>query len=164
MTSRSEQLLSKAYDLCEDGMFDEAIFCYNTVLKDEPNNVHALIDKAATLQNTGRTKKAIAVFEKALKIDPKNIDALLNKGAALHTLEKFDEAISCYDIIIKQNTRSAHAFAYKGLSLGERGDLKSALIHFKKALSIDGDYDLAKVSKIHAEQLLRDSDKKSKIL
>ena len=47
------------------------------------------------------------------------------------------------------------AFAYKGLSLGEQGKVKEALKFFKKALSIDKDYDIAKISKDVAEDLLK---------
>ena len=54
------------------------------------------------------------------------------------------------------------AIAYKGLSLGELGDLQDAIKHFKKALTIDKDYDLANISKKLAQDLLRDFQKKSK--
>jgi len=39
-----------------------------------------------------------------------------------------------------------------------------AIKHFKKALSIDHDYDLANISKKLAQDLLKDSRKKSKTL
>ena len=56
------------------------------------------------------------------------------------------------------------AIAYKGLSLGELGNLQEAIKHFKKALSIDQDYELANISKKLAQDLLKESKKKSKIL
>ena len=55
------------------------------------------------------------------------------------------------------------AFAYKGLSLGEMGELPDAIKHFKKALSIDKEYDLAQISKDIAQELLKSiRQKKSK--
>jgi tetratricopeptide (TPR) repeat protein len=51
------------------------------------------------------------------------------------------------------------ALAYKGLSLGELGNLADALKHFKKALSIDHDYDLANLSKDMAKELLKSIQK-----
>ena len=54
------------------------------------------------------------------------------------------------------------ALAYKGLSLGEMGQLKDAIKHFKKALSIDKHYDLASVSKDIAQELLKSIKEKSK--
>ena len=56
------------------------------------------------------------------------------------------------------------ALAYKGLSLGEMGKLQDAIKHFKKALSIDQDYDLASISKDLAQDLLNKiKEKQSKI-
>ena len=52
------------------------------------------------------------------------------------------------------------ALAYKGLSLGELGNLEDAIKHFKKALTIDSDYDLAEISKKLAQELLKEKSKK----
>ena len=49
-------LLSKAFDLSEDGKFEEAIQYYDQVLKKDPKNVKALIDKGVTLQNMNKPK------------------------------------------------------------------------------------------------------------
>ncbi len=125
-------------------------------------NINALINKAVTLQGLDKVNQAIRLYDKALKINPNNIDALINKGSALHTLEKYLEAIMCYDLAIKIDKKCAMALAYKGLSLGEIGNLNDAIKHFKKALSIDQDYDLANISKKLAQDLLKDSRKKSK--
>jgi tetratricopeptide (TPR) repeat protein len=66
---------------------------------------------------------------------------------------------------LKIDKKCAVAFAYKGLSLGEMGQLQNAIKHFKKALSIDHQYDLASISKNLAEDLLKSikEKKKSKI-
>ena len=51
------------------------------------------------------------------------------------------------------------ALAYKGLSLGELGNFEDAIKLFKKALTIDRDYDLANISKKMAQKLLKESKK-----
>ena len=84
----------------------------------------------------------------------------MNKGSALHTIENYDSAISCYDSAIKLDKKCAMALAYKGLSLGEIGKLEDAIKHFKKALDIDSDYDLANISKKRAQELLKESKSK----
>ncbi len=83
----------------------------------------------------------------------------MNKGASLHTIEKYHDAIKCYDLALKVDKKCAMALAYKGLSLGELGNLVDALKHFKKALSIDNDYDLANLSKEMAKELLKSIQK-----
>ena len=83
----------------------------------------------------------------------------MNKGASLHTIEKYLDAIKCYDLALKVDKKCAMALAYKGLSLGELGNLTDALKHFKKALSIDHDYDLASISKDMVKELLKSIQK-----
>ena len=52
------------------------------------------------------------------------------------------------------NNKFALTYAYKGLALGEQGKINDALKHFKKALSIDKDLELANISKETALRLL----------
>ena len=52
------------------------------------------------------------------------------------------------------------ALACKGMSLGEMGELDSALVCFKKALTIDKDYDLANMGKQKALELLKSQKSK----
>jgi len=74
------------------------------------------------------------------------------------------KAIECYDEALRIDKKCAMAFAYKGLSLGEMGQLQDAIKHFKKALSIDHNYDLASISKEIAKELLKSiKEKKTKI-
>ena len=91
----------------------------------------------------------------ALTIQPKNISALINKGTVLHTMEKYSEAISCYDIVLRLDERNTMAAVCKGLSLGEMGDITSAIKYFKKALSIDSQYELAQISLSTAKKIIK---------
>ena len=143
------KLLDLAYECCEDGDFEEALNCYDKVLKEDPQNIVALIDKGTTLQNMGKVKNAMSLYDQALLINPKHVDAILNMGAALHTLNRYD------DRALKIDKKCAMALAYKGLSLGEQGKIPQAIENFKKALAIDKDYDLAKLSKDMAQDLLK---------
>ena len=47
------------------------------------------------------------------------------------------------------------ALAYKGLSIGEIGNISLAITYFKKALSIEQNYDLAQTSLLTAKNLLK---------
>ena len=159
-----DKMLVDAFEHVEDGNFDQALKLYNLVLKQEPDNISALVDKGATLQNMGKLKLAIRSYDRALSISPDNLDALLNKGAALHSAQKYQDAIDCYDLVLRIDKKSAMALAYKGLSLGEMGQLHDAIKYFKKALSIDQHYDLASISKDTAQKLLKSiREKNSKI-
>lgn len=150
-----DKMLAQAFECVEDGNYSDALRLYNLSLKQDPDNIRALIDKGVTLQNMGKLKLAVLSYDKALAISPDNIDALLNKGSTLHSAQKYLEAIACYDVALKIDKKSAMALAYKGLSLGEMGQLRDAIKYFKKALSIDKDYDLANISQKTAQKLLK---------
>jgi len=164
MSDQIDKILSQAYGFAEDGNYSDALRLYDLILKEDPDNVNALVDKGVTLQNIRKIKQAISSYDKVLAIAPDNLDALLNKGAALHSNQKYLQAIDCYDKALKVDKRCAMALAYKGLSLGEMGKLQDAIKYFKKALSIDKYYDLANISNDIAQDLLKSiKEKKSKI-
>ena len=161
LSNEIKNMLVQALECVEDGNYSDALRLYDLVLRKEPDNIGALVDKGATLQNMGKLKLAIRSYDKALCISPDNLDALLNKGVTLHSDQKYTKAIECYDLALKIDKKCAIALAYKGLSLGEIGDLQDAIKHFKKALSIDKHYDLARVSKDTAQDLLRSIKEKT---
>ena len=95
------------------------------------------------------------MYDRALTIKSKNLEALINKGSVLHTLQKYSEAISCYNIVLSLDKQNTMAIAYKGLSVGEMGNIRSAIKYFKKALSIDNDYELAQISLDTAKRIMK---------
>ena len=86
------------------------------------------------------------MYDRALSYQPKNMNALINKGSVLHALEKYSKAISCYNIALNIDKNDPVALAYKGLCVGETGNIRLAIKYFKKALSIDNEYELAEIS------------------
>ena len=70
-------------------------------------------------------------------------------------MEKYSEAISCYDIVLRLDERNTMAAVCKGLSLGETGNIKSAIKYFKKALSIDSQHELAQISLSTAKKIIK---------
>ena len=58
MDEELENMLSQAYELCEDGNYSEAITLYDSIIQKDPKNTNALIDKAVTLQNLGKVSQA----------------------------------------------------------------------------------------------------------
>jgi tetratricopeptide (TPR) repeat protein len=74
-------------------------------------------------------------------------------------LKKYTEAVSCYDSVIRLDKKNAMALAYKGLSIGEMGNISLAITYFKKALSVEQNYDLAQSSLLTAKNLLKSHSK-----
>ena len=139
-------MLEKAYQLSEDGNYIQALKHYQNILQLEHDNIEAIIDYGVTLQNLELYHEALEVYDKALTLQPKNISALINKGSVLHSLEKYTDAIVCYNIVLRMGKNNPIVLAYKGLCVAETGNIQLATKYFKKALSIDGECELAKIS------------------
>ena len=157
MQEKFQKLLEQAYELCEDGNYVRALEYYDMALDIEPDNLNVMVDKGVTLQNLGRFNEALQMYEKALSIEAENLDALINKGSVLHILKKYSKAIFCYDAVLDHYKRNAMALAYKGLSIGEMGNIPSAIKYFKKALCMEKDYDLAQISLLTAKNILKNT-------
>ena len=148
-------MLEIASKLCEDEKYMEAVKQYDKILQIESDNIVAIIDYGVTLQNLGQYNEALAMYEMVLNIQPKNVTAIINMGSTLHTLERYSEAISCYDVVLNIEKNNPIALAYKGLCIGEIGDVKLAAKYFKKALSIDNEYELAEISLHTANDIIK---------
>lgn len=62
-------------------------FC-DTLLKNDPNNVKALIDKGLSFKLLEQYENAVECFNEALKIEPANPEALKNKENVINILKK----------------------------------------------------------------------------
>ena len=67
----------------------------------------------------------------------------------------FSEAISCYNTVLRLDEKNTIALVCKGLSHGEMGNIVSAIKYFKKALSIDSKYELARISLSTAKNVIK---------
>ena len=95
------------------------------------------------------------MYDQALSLQPKNTSALINKGSVLHVLEKYTDAITCYDIVLRIDKNNPIALVYKGLCIAETGNIHLAIKYFKKALSIDHEYELAEISMNTAKRIIK---------
>ena len=95
------------------------------------------------------------MYDRALNIQSKNITALINKGSVLHTLEKYTDAITSYNIVLKIDEDNPLALVYKGICIAETGNIQLAIKHFKKALLVDGECDLAEISINTAKDMMK---------
>ena len=139
-------MLEMANQLSEDGKYIQALKYYKNILQIEHDNIGVIIDYGVTLQNLEFYYQALKVYDQALSLQPKNTSALINKGSVLHALEKYTDAITCYNIVLRIDKNNPIALVCKGLCIAETGNIQLATKYFKKALSIDGECELAEIS------------------
>lgn len=76
-------------------LFDEALECYDEVLKLDPEQDNAWSGKGEVFLESGDYRAAIDCCEQAIHIDPENDEAWECKGKALQKLKRWEEAKEC---------------------------------------------------------------------
>jgi tetratricopeptide (TPR) repeat protein len=120
------------------GMYPEAINCYDKALTIEPSIAGFWNNKGNAFDNMGRYQEAIACFDKAIELDPNITHIWNNKGRALSNLGKFQEAIACFDKAIELDPNIIDGWKNKGTTLTAfQGKHHEALYYLDKAIEID---------------------------
>jgi hypothetical protein len=83
-----QDLYDKGLALDNLGKYNEAIDCYDNVLRIDPNEVNALNSKGVSLRKLGKYNEAIDCYDNVLRIDPDHTAAKHNKQIALEQLGK----------------------------------------------------------------------------
>ena len=68
----TEDLFDKGVALANLGKFDEAIACFDTILKDSPNNLRVMTAKGIALRGQGNNTEALRYFDAVLALNPLN--------------------------------------------------------------------------------------------
>lgn len=122
-----------------------ALDYYNNALKVRPNSYEALYAKGLFLQSTNQPREAIEVYNEIIKLNPDYFDAWYNIGYVyLELLNQYDSAAIHFEKALETGPRGYKEARYNlGLSFEKAGDLKTAEAHYREALRIDPQYDLA---------------------
>ncbi len=83
--------------------FEEALKCYDEVLKLDSIDLDGLIHKGIILKVLKRNSEAFECFNKVLDIYPESDKAWINKADILADLGKYEEALECYNESLKLN-------------------------------------------------------------
>ena len=115
------------------GRHIEAISCYDTALRIDPNFALPWNNKGKSLISLENYDKAIQCLDRAIEITPNLAIAWDNKAWALYNLKKYDESIQCLDIALKIAPNFAIALYRKGCTLKELGKHNEATQYIEKA-------------------------------
>jgi len=153
-----ENIITKANKLSADGLYDEAIILYNSILLKFPNNMRAKYGLEKSLSN-GSNKDNIdieneitiivnhlssnqlnLVIEKALLIvglDIKNHIVFNLLGLAYFYQKNFSLAKLSYEQSLKVNSNFPEAWNNLGLTMKAMSNLEEAIVCFQKAIKIN---------------------------
>ncbi len=141
-------LFNKGVTLGEQGRSDDAIACYDQVIKVTEAPVEprakALYNKGVILGQKGRSDDAIACYDQVIDMaaapaEPRAM-ALNNKGVILGQQCRSDDAIACYDHVISMGDapaeQQAKALNNKGVTLGGQGLCDDSIACYDQVISM----------------------------
>lgn len=144
-----------------EGQAGRAILDYTTALwsDDLPKEF-----RPRTLNNRGLAFEAINDFESAMRdynlairLNPNYAEAYGNRGGLQRRNNRHDEAISDFDMALRNNhPHPKYVFAWQGMALEALGRRREAMDSYRRALSIDPAFGLAKerLAKLESNQTL----------
>ena len=99
-------LLTKGQALLNAEKHEEALACFEELLKIAPTHAEGLVKKGAALELLRRTNEAIECYDRAIAIDGSLTMAYLHKGGLFNRLERYGEALDCYEKALQNQEKS----------------------------------------------------------
>lgn len=130
--------LGRTYNLA--GNPKSALASYQAALKIDPTNVDALCNAANVMGKIGKQQEALANYQTALKLSPNTAAIHYNLGTLYLQRLQPEKARSCFEHAVKLRPDYATAWNSLGAALNEMGELDQAMLHYQKALEIDGSF------------------------
>ena len=95
--ARITLLLGKGQSLLNADQPEEAVACYDEILKLDSNHPEALVKKGAALERLKKDEEALSCYDRAIAADGTLTIAYLYKGGVYNRLERYNEALECYE-------------------------------------------------------------------
>ena len=131
---------NRAYDLANQGLYEEAEAEYTKVLEGNPTNhtkTQAYINRAAAYNSLQRWEEAISDSTEAINLDPESTLAYLNRAMAYNATEEYDLAIADFSKIIEVDDTIAEAYVHQAYAYIKKEEFHKAITDCNKALDID---------------------------
>ncbi|MCE2928685.1 MAG: tetratricopeptide repeat protein [Candidatus Caenarcaniphilales bacterium] len=120
----------------------EALAEYQTILKEDPNNLSALLGAANNFRTLGFKEEAAAMYKETLNHYPNDLFANYNYGLLMQESKNLDEAKSHYEKVIGLNPNFIQAYYVLGLVYWNQGEKDKAKDYWNKFSSVSSDQNL----------------------
>ncbi len=109
-----------------------------SILKDDPQNLKALIELGNAYFDSGQVDKSIEAYSKALEINPKNADVRTDLGIMYRRKRNFDRAIEEFKKAAEDDPKHVNSRYNLGIVyLHDKGDLKAAIKAWEDYLKVE---------------------------
>jgi predicted O-linked N-acetylglucosamine transferase (SPINDLY family) len=112
----SDSLLQRANSLLQLGRRPEALTCYESYLKVNPQSAEGWHNHGITLSQMQRFDEAVASFDRVLALRPDSAQTWSNRANALFEQKRYAEAIADYDKALSLDPEYGSARGYRLLA------------------------------------------------
>ena len=112
----SDTLLQSANSLLQLGRWPEALTCYESYLKGNPNSAEAWHNRGTVLSQMQQFPEAVASFDKVLALRPDSAQTWTSRGHALLEQKRYEAASHDYDKAIALDPEHGSARGYRLLA------------------------------------------------
>ncbi|HBQ20489.1 MAG: hypothetical protein A2Z91_07590 [Deltaproteobacteria bacterium GWA2_38_16] len=119
--------------------FSKDIDHYRKLVRENPNNIEALVQLAKYLSWSGRWDESIDIYKEALKKQPGNVDAELGLAAVYSWQKKYSESIRLYKGILAKHPDHIDAMTGLARVYSFQGSHTQSIQIFQKSLKYDSE-------------------------
>ena len=127
----------QAYQLGENGEYEQAIDIYQKILCLHPNDAVVHHNMAVNLDRIGRYEEATHHYRQAIQINSDDSDMYKNLGLSLIAQSQFEEAVQVLDEAIQLMPDHADYYKHKAFALSEMGLPDQAVPIYEKAIQLN---------------------------
>lgn len=139
--------LERADELFEQNRFQEAVRCYEKVVKVQPNALTAWFKLGMASENIDQPAIAIRAYRTITQHQPEDYLAWLKLGKVLERLGQYEEALAAYDEVLQLQPKNYWAWADRGQILERLHRVEDALAAYSRAIELKPDFQLAQDSR-----------------
>lgn len=122
------------------GKFYQALECFDSIIKKNPDNIDILINKSATLVELSLYYMAQNLLEKVIEQKQGDAGAIANLALSYHKQNEFDLAIIYGERAYRLNDHDYINLNNLGLFYSAVGDYEKSIDYFNRSLTVNGDF------------------------
>ncbi|HNY12502.1 MAG TPA: tetratricopeptide repeat protein [Candidatus Wallbacteria bacterium] len=126
-------LYLKGIELIKSANYNEALTCFNKILKYNINNSRVKAIREKLLEKIEKVKEN----ETGTNHHEKEIEEKYNEGNALMEIEMFEDALKCFDKALGIDNKSAVLWFSRAMALKKLLKFELAVVSFDQALAIN---------------------------
>ena len=139
-TRNTQKNLELGNRLKQQGLFDEALHHYNSLLEIDKCNPIAWHQQGRIYEIKGELNTAINCYKKALENQPNNDKIYIHLARIFRNIGKVEDVINAYQKAIKLNPEQDYkVYRELGNALRKNGQIKQAVIAYQKAAQFQPD-------------------------